>query len=164
MMMYKTYNIVQKGVNYIQNEFPEFRYEDGKINVEAENEIIIPEDKSILGKIMVDTKTEDEQKINQKQSDTHADTDVCHIEHRKIDQTEIKEIYYIIQPDPVNHISHSPCHDCRKQDMNGTELLFLRQLKQEKQDNCQKYHTDKQNKKFLVLQHSKGRASVFQII
>ena len=64
-MMYKTYNIVQKGVNYIQNEFPEFRYEDGKINVEAENEIIIPEDKSILGKIIVDTKTEDEQKINQ---------------------------------------------------------------------------------------------------
>ena len=36
-----------------------------KINVEAENEIIIPEDKSILGKIIVDTKTEDEQKINQ---------------------------------------------------------------------------------------------------
>ena len=61
-MMYKTYNIVQKGVNYIQNEFPEFRYEDGKINVEAENEIIIPEDKSILGKIIVDTK----QRMNKK--------------------------------------------------------------------------------------------------
>ena len=63
-MMYKTYNIVQKGVNYIQNEFPEFRYEDGKINVEAENEIIIPEDKSILGKIIVDTKTEEGLMVN----------------------------------------------------------------------------------------------------
>ncbi len=64
-MVYKTYNIVQKGINYLQNEFPEFSYKDGKINVESENEIVISEDKSIVGKIIVDTKTEDEQKVNQ---------------------------------------------------------------------------------------------------
>ena len=62
----------------------------------------------------------DEQKINQKQSDTHADTDVCHIEHRKIDQTEIKEIYYIIQPDPVNHISHCTGCDQHRTDSQHT--------------------------------------------
>ena len=64
-MMFQTYNLIQEGVNYLQNEFPEFYYKDGILNVESENEIIISSENSVVGKTIIDTKTEEEQKVNQ---------------------------------------------------------------------------------------------------
>lgn len=64
-MMYQTYNMIQEGVTYLKNEFPEFSYKDGILTVDSENEIIISEDDSYVGKTIVDTDVEDEQKINQ---------------------------------------------------------------------------------------------------
>lgn len=64
-MIYQTHNVLRKGVNYLQDEFPEFSYQDGKLTVESENEIVISEEDSIAGKTIIDTKTEDEQQINQ---------------------------------------------------------------------------------------------------
>ena len=64
-MMYQTYELIQKGENYLQNDFPEFSYKDGILNIESENEIIIQPENSVVGKAIIDTKTEDEQKINQ---------------------------------------------------------------------------------------------------
>lgn len=64
-MIYQTYELLQDGINYIQNEFPAFSYKDGILNVESEDVITISEDNSVTGRTIIDTKTEDEQTINQ---------------------------------------------------------------------------------------------------
>ena len=64
-MMYQTYNMIQEGVTYLKNEFPEFSYQDGVLTVDSEKEIVISEDDSFVGRTIIDTKVEDEQKINQ---------------------------------------------------------------------------------------------------
>lgn len=64
-IIYQLNNLVQEGIKYLQNEFPEFSYENGTLNVESEKELIISENNSAIGKIIIDTKTEDEQTINQ---------------------------------------------------------------------------------------------------
>ena len=64
-IVYKTYGLVKDGVSYLQNEFPEFSYKDGKLDVHSEEIITIDSKDSIVGKTIVDTKTEDESKINQ---------------------------------------------------------------------------------------------------
>ena len=64
-MMFQTYGLIQEGVTYLQNEFPEFSYKDGILNVESENEMIISSEDSVVGKTIIDTKTEEEQKVNQ---------------------------------------------------------------------------------------------------
>ena len=60
--LYKTNEFVQEGINYLQNDFPEFSYNDGTLNVESENNTIIENDK--VGKIIIDTKTDSEEEIN----------------------------------------------------------------------------------------------------
>ena len=64
-MMFQTYELIQEGVGYLQNEFPEFSYKDKTLDIESENEMIISSEDIIEGKIIIDTKTEDEQKVNQ---------------------------------------------------------------------------------------------------
>lgn len=64
-MMFQTYGLVKKGVSYLQNEFPEFSYKDGILNIESENEMRIESENSILGKTIIDTKATEEEKINQ---------------------------------------------------------------------------------------------------
>ena len=63
--IYQAYQILQEGIAYLQNEFPEFSYSDGILNVNSENPIIISPEDSYVGKAIIDTKTEDEQTINQ---------------------------------------------------------------------------------------------------
>lgn len=63
--IYQTHKILQEGVQYLQNEFPEFSYKEGKLNVLAEKRLTISEDDSYVGRTIIDTKTEDEQVINQ---------------------------------------------------------------------------------------------------
>lgn len=63
-MVYQTYNLIGEGVNYLKNEFPEFSYTEGKLNIESEDIIKISEENSITGYTIIDTKTEDEQEIN----------------------------------------------------------------------------------------------------
>lgn len=57
-MVYQTYEMIGQGVQYLENNFPEFSYQDGILNVESEESIIIQN-------IIIDTKTEDTQKINE---------------------------------------------------------------------------------------------------
>ena len=64
-IMYQTYQILQEGTRYLQNEFPEFSYKDGILNVESDKRITISEKDSYVGKTIIDTKVEDEQTINQ---------------------------------------------------------------------------------------------------
>ena len=62
-MIYNTHKLVGKGVEYLKNQFPEFSYSDGNLNVESDEVIKISDD-SLLGYTIIDTKTEDEQTIN----------------------------------------------------------------------------------------------------
>ncbi len=64
-MVYQTHKILQEGVQYLQNEFPEFSYQDGILDVTSEKRLTISEDDSYVGRVVIDTKTEDEQVINQ---------------------------------------------------------------------------------------------------
>lgn len=64
-IMYQAHQIMQEGVLYLQNEFPEFSYKDGILDVKTENRLTISEDDSYVGRTIIDTKTEDEQVINQ---------------------------------------------------------------------------------------------------
>ena len=64
-MMYQTYQMLQEGIKYLQNEFPEFSYKEGILNVASDQRITISEDDSYVGKTIIDTNTEDEQVINQ---------------------------------------------------------------------------------------------------
>lgn len=64
-IIYQTYEMVQDGINYLQKEFPEFSYKEGKLKVESQDTIVIQRDDSFLGKTIIDTKTEEENKINQ---------------------------------------------------------------------------------------------------
>lgn len=63
--IYQAYQILQEGIAYLQNEFPEFSYDDGILNVDSEKPIIISPEDSYVGKVIIDTKTEDKQTINQ---------------------------------------------------------------------------------------------------
>lgn len=63
-MIYQTHNLAKQGVQYLQNNFPEFSYKDGTLKVESEEPIEIPQ-APIAGKIIVDTNTENEEQINQ---------------------------------------------------------------------------------------------------
>ena len=64
-MMYQTYQMLQEGMQYLQNEFPEFSYKEGILTVASEQRITISEDDSYVGKTIIDTNTDDEQTINQ---------------------------------------------------------------------------------------------------
>lgn len=63
-MLYQTYQMVGKAVEYLQNECPEFSYQDGILKVETESPITI-EENSVVGKAIIDTETQDENKINE---------------------------------------------------------------------------------------------------
>ena len=64
-MTYESYEAVRNGVEYLQNEFPTFSYQDGTLSVETEEPIVIEAEQSGVGKIVVDTKTDSEEQINQ---------------------------------------------------------------------------------------------------
>lgn len=63
--MYQTYQMLQEGIHYLQNEFPEFSYKEGVLNVSSEQRLTISEDDSYVGRTIIDTNTEEEQTINQ---------------------------------------------------------------------------------------------------
>lgn len=63
-MVYQTYEMVQDGISYLQNDFPEFSYKDGILTVNSEKPIVI-ENSPIIGKVIVDTNVEDTNKINE---------------------------------------------------------------------------------------------------
>lgn len=62
--MFKIYQKVTEGVNYLENEFPNFSYKDEMLDVQSEESITISKEEDILGKIIIDTKAENEETIN----------------------------------------------------------------------------------------------------
>ena len=64
-VIYQMNETINKGKDYLQNNFPEFSYQDGILTVEGEQPIIVSEDNDIIGKTIVDTNQNQEQeKIN----------------------------------------------------------------------------------------------------
>lgn len=64
-ILYQAHKTLKDGIYYIQNEFPEFSYKDEILNVETDEDAIVTEGNSLIGKAIIDTKTENEQTINQ---------------------------------------------------------------------------------------------------
>lgn len=60
---------LRNGADYLKNNFPEFSYKDGILDVQSE-EPIIYEDNPEFGKMIIDTKVEDENKIKKYTDDT----------------------------------------------------------------------------------------------
>lgn len=60
--IYQTHEVINQGVEYLKNEFPEFSYSNGILNVDSEDAIFIENDE--FGKIIIDTKVDSEEKIN----------------------------------------------------------------------------------------------------
>ena len=88
-IIYKTNNLVQDGANYLQNQFPEFSYKDNELSVNSEDVITIAQENSIIGKIIVDTNTDDEQKINEYINDINENSFLGHtITQLVIDELE----------------------------------------------------------------------------
>lgn len=58
------YQTVQKGINYLEKDFPEFLYKDGILKVESDETIKL-ENVERLGKLIIDTNTDNEEIINQ---------------------------------------------------------------------------------------------------
>lgn len=83
-IIYKTNNLVQDGANYLQNQFPEFSYKDNELSVNSEDVITIAQENSIIGKIIVDTNTDDEQKINEYINDINENGQGCIILKNKV--------------------------------------------------------------------------------
>ena len=61
--LYQTYQMINEGTNYLENEFPDFSYSDGILSVDSEEAIIVENEQ--FGKIIVDTNTDSEEAINQ---------------------------------------------------------------------------------------------------
>ena len=64
-MLFQTHQILQEGIQYLQNEFPEFSYKDGILKVSSEQMLMISEKDSYVGKTIIDTNTQEEQTKNQ---------------------------------------------------------------------------------------------------
>ena len=61
--LYQTYQMINEGTSYLENEFPNFSYSDGTLTVDSEEPLVIENEQ--LGKIIVDTNTDSEETINQ---------------------------------------------------------------------------------------------------
>ena len=62
-ILYQTYQMINDGTSYLENEFPDFSYSDGMLTVDSEEAIVIENEQ--FGKIIVDTNTDSEETINQ---------------------------------------------------------------------------------------------------
>lgn len=63
--IYRANGVLKQGKEYLQNDFPNFTYQEGILSVESEEPIIIEESIEKVGKIIVDVKTDSEEQINQ---------------------------------------------------------------------------------------------------
>ena len=61
--LYQTYQMINEGTNYLENQFPDFLYSNGTLTVDSEEAIVIENEQ--FGKIIVDTNTDSEETINQ---------------------------------------------------------------------------------------------------
>ena len=60
-MIYKTTQVVNQVIDYIEKEFPDFSYQDGLLDVKSETPITI--ENEALGTVIIDTSTEEQENI-----------------------------------------------------------------------------------------------------
>lgn len=61
--LYQTYQMIQEGTTYLETTFPDFSYRNGELAVNSEEVVMI--DNEQFGRIIIDTKTDSEETINQ---------------------------------------------------------------------------------------------------
>ena len=61
---YDGIKVINNAADYLQNDFPEFSYQEGRLKVDS-NEPVIIENNQISGKIIIDTNTDLEEEINE---------------------------------------------------------------------------------------------------
>lgn len=54
--MFQANNLLHEGIDYINNNFPDFSYKDGILVVDSKEPIIIEEQDSKIGKVIIDTR------------------------------------------------------------------------------------------------------------
>lgn len=64
-MTSQLYTMVQSGIGYLETNFPDLKYENGKLTVQNESPIIIEDTNTVIGKMIIDTNTKDQNTINQ---------------------------------------------------------------------------------------------------
>lgn len=62
--IYQLNDVLNKGVDYLETQFPNFEYKEGNLTLETEEPIIIENSIEQVGKIIVDVKTDSEEQIN----------------------------------------------------------------------------------------------------
>lgn len=86
----QTSQMIGEGISYLENEFPDFSYSNGELTVNTEEPITI--DNEQFGRIIIDTKTDSEETINQyKNSISEYGTGVLVLKNR----VELKNINMI---------------------------------------------------------------------
>ena len=64
-VIYQANQMLKSGSEYLKNEFPEFTYKEGILEVQSESPIVISDrDSVVVGQTIIDTKTEDDITIN----------------------------------------------------------------------------------------------------
>lgn len=63
-MIYQTNQMLKEATNYLQNEFPSFSYQEGILQVDTQENIVIENEESPIGKVIVDTKETNEETLN----------------------------------------------------------------------------------------------------
>ena len=61
---YDGIKVINNAADYLQNDFPDFSYQEGRLKVDS-NEPVIIENNQISGKIIIDTNTDLEEEINE---------------------------------------------------------------------------------------------------
>ncbi len=95
-MTYETYNLIKQGVDYIQNEFPEFSYKDGILQVDSQEPIILEGQNNPLGKVIIDTNTTSEEKIDEYLNSINQDTGIVILKNKALikNSSTLGEISY----------------------------------------------------------------------
>lgn len=63
-VIYQANEMLKSGSEYLKNEFPEFTYKEGILDVQSQDPFIISERYSVVGQTIIDTKTADDITIN----------------------------------------------------------------------------------------------------
>ena len=64
-VIYQADQMIKSGSEYLENQFPEFTYKEGILDVQSEEPIIISDrDSVVIGQTIIDTRTEDDITIN----------------------------------------------------------------------------------------------------
>lgn len=64
-LVYQLNTTIKDGISYVENELPDMTYSNGTLKVDSKDAIIIENENSVVNKVIIDTNTEDQTKIDE---------------------------------------------------------------------------------------------------